>query len=76
MIKMCLSENLQWLNFLVYHYTSAHSLEILLVHSRHTDLLHMKHVYDGVLFFDGGQSKFSRMLTHAIDESGQLTKVA
>jgi hypothetical protein len=42
-----------------YHYASAHSLEILLVHSTHIGLLHMKHVYDGFHFLDGGQSKFS-----------------
>jgi hypothetical protein len=54
---------------MVYHYASANSIEILLVRFRHIGLLHMKHVYDGFLFLDGGHSKFFRMLTHGI-ESG------
>jgi hypothetical protein len=58
-----------------YHYASAHSLEILLVHPRHIGLLYMKHMYDGFLFLDDGHSKFSCTLTHGIDDSGQLTKV-
>jgi hypothetical protein len=52
------------------HHASAYSLKILLVHSIQEGVLHMKHVYDGFLFLDGGHSKFSCTLIHGTDQSG------
>lgn len=69
----CWSENLQGVNMFglsLCYSTLFHYLEILLVHSECTDLLHMKYMYDGFLFLDDGRSKFSNTLTHGMDESG------
>lgn len=73
-IKICFSENLQWVKFLVHHCDPAHFLEIVLVHSRYTGSFH-KHMYDGFPSLDGGHSKFFRMVADGIDESSQLKKV-